>query len=92
MWAPRVEYIDERDIVLPPPVKKQIWNGTEFVPFLLYRRKGVPSVQEIEWLWKTYGRPGAYKYGTHWDYSGNGNVTYMDDKVYMFFTIKWGTI
>jgi hypothetical protein len=50
MFAPRIEYIDEKDIVLPPPVKKQIWNGTEFVPFLLYRRKGVPNNEQREWL------------------------------------------
>lgn len=90
MLTPTVEFIDERDIVLPPPVKKLIWNGTEFVPFLLYRRKGTFSVQQKEWLWDTYGSPGAYKYGRHWDYSDSGDVTYMDDKVYMFYTMKWG--
>jgi hypothetical protein len=90
MLTPTVEFIDERDIVLPPPVKKLIWNGTEFVPFLLYRRKGVPSNAQLEWLWHTYGRPGVYKYGRHWDYSDSGDITYMDDKVYMFYTMKWG--
>ena len=90
MSTQAIEYIDET-IVLPPPVKKQIWNGKEFVPFLLYRRKGVPDNERREWLWNTYGGPGVYKYGRHWDYSNSGDVTYMDDKVYMFYTMKWGT-
>ena len=90
MLTPAVEFIDEQDIVLPPPVRKQIWNGTEFVPFLLYRRKGAPDNERREWLWNTYGGPGVYKYGSHWDYSDIFDVTYMDDKVYMFYTMKWG--
>ena len=90
MFAPQIEYIDERDIVLPPPVRKQIWNGTEFVLFKLYRRHDVPSVQESEWLWKTYGGPGVWEYGRCWNFSNSGNFTVMDDKVYIFFTMKWG--
>ena len=90
MLAPKIEYIDQ-DIVLPPPVKKQIWNGTEFVPFLMYRRKGVPSDQQREWLCNTYGQCGVYEYGRFWDYSVGGDFTQMDDKVYMFYSIKWGT-
>jgi len=90
MLTPTVEFVDKQDIVLPPPVKKLIWNGTEFVPFLLYRRKGTFSPQQQEWLWNTYGKPGAYKYVCHWDYLKSGDVTYMDDKVYMFYTMKWG--
>ena len=86
----KVEYIDERDIVLPPPVRKQIWNGKEFVSFLLYRKKGIPEYERRDWLWNTYGNPGVYKYGCHWDYSNSGNFTQMDDKVYMFYTMKWG--
>ena len=37
MLTPEVEFIDERDAVPRPPVKKLIWNGTEFVPLNLYR-------------------------------------------------------
>ena len=92
MLVPKVEYIDEKDIVLPPPVKKQVWNGTEFVTFLLYRKKGVPSYEQREWLQNTYGRPGVYEYGRHYDYSFSGDFTNMDEKVYMFYTMKWGTI
>jgi len=84
-----VEYIDQ-EIVLPPPVKKQIWNGTEFVPFLMYRRKGVPDYQQREWLCNTYGSQGVYEYGRFWDYSVGGDFTQMDDKVYVFYTMKWG--
>ena len=90
MLTPEVEFIDEQDIVLPPPVHKQIWDGNKFITFLLYRRKGLPDYQQIEWLQNTYGRPGVYEYGSHWDYSDSGDVTYMDDKVYMFYTMKWG--
>jgi hypothetical protein len=89
MLAPKIEYIDQ-DIVLPPPVKKQIWNGTEFVPFLMYRKKGIPSYQQGKWLCDTYGQCGVYEYGRFWDYSVGGDFTQMDDKVYMFYTIKWG--
>jgi hypothetical protein len=89
MLASKIEYIDQ-DIVLPPPVKKQIWNGTEFVPFLMYRRKGVPSHQQREWLCNTYGQCGVYEYGRFWDYSVGGDFTQMDDKVYVFYTMKWG--
>ena len=88
MLAPKIEYIDQ-EIVLPPPIKKQIWNGTEFVPFLMYRRKGVPSDQQREWLCNTYGQCGVYEYGRFWDYSVGGDFTQMDDKVYMFYSIKW---
>jgi hypothetical protein len=89
MLAPKIEYVDA-EIVLPPPVKKQIWNGTEFVMFLMYRRKGIPSYQQREWLWNTYGHQGVYEYGRFWDYSVVGDFTQMDDKVYMFYTMKWG--
>jgi len=90
MSTQAIEYIDAT-VVLPPPVKKLIWNGTEFVPFLLYRKKGLPNNQQLVWLWQTYGKPRLYEYGRHWDYSGGGNYTIMDDKVYMFYTMKWGT-
>ena len=90
MSTQAIEYIDET-IVLPPPIKKQVWNGTEFVPFLMYCSKGTLSAQQKEWLWKTYGKPGVYEYGRHWNYSNSGDITYMDDKVYMFYTMKWKT-
>jgi hypothetical protein len=57
----------------------------------MYRRKGVPSDQQREWLCNTYGQCGVYEYGRFWDYSVGGDFTQMDDKVYMFYSIKWGT-
>ena len=30
-WQPVIEYVDESDIVLPPPVRKQVWDGEKFV-------------------------------------------------------------
>ena len=90
MSTQEIEYVNA-EIVLPPPVKKLIWNGTEFAPFLLYRKKGIPVNEQREWLRTTYGGPGVYIYGRYWDYSNSSDVTYIDDKVYMFYTIKWGT-
>jgi hypothetical protein len=89
MSTQAIEYVNA-EIVLPPPVKKQIWNGTEFVTFLMYRKKSASSYEQREWLRNTYGRSGVYEYGRFWNYSAGGDITYMDDKVYMFYTMKWG--
>ena len=88
MWEQKIEYIDA-EIVLPPPVRKQVWNGKEWVSFLMYRKKSVPSYEQREWLQTTYGSPGVYEYGRYYDYSYAGDFTVMDEKVYMFYTMKW---
>ena len=31
MWTQKIEYTDA-EVVLPPPVKKQVWDGERFVP------------------------------------------------------------
>ena len=90
MWEPKIEYVDV-EVVLPPPVKKRIWNGTEFAEFLLRRVTGVLSKQQLEWLQQTYGSPGVYKHGRYWNYSDSGKFTLMDDKIYVFYIMKWGT-
>jgi hypothetical protein len=84
----KVEYINE--VVLPPPVKKQVWNGEKFVPMKLYKHKGVPNREQESWLEKTYGYPGTYKKGQFWDYSVGGNFTIMDERVYTWYQMKWG--
>jgi len=43
-WQPVIEYADESDIVLPPPVRKQVWDGEKFVPMTLYKHKGVHNI------------------------------------------------
>jgi hypothetical protein len=90
MWTQKIEYV-EADVVLPPPVKKQIWNPDTqaFVPMTLYKRNHVLSNEETDWLRKTYGLEGVYKNGRYWDYSRAGNFIVMDEKVFMWFEMKW---
>jgi len=89
MLAPTIEYIDEQDVVVPrPPVKKQIWNGTEFVQMYLYRSDGNFKNEVYQWLRDTYGPPGKFVDGHYWD-RGCGKFTVMDEKVYMFYKLKW---
>lgn len=88
MLAPIIEYIDERDVAVPrPPVKKQIWNGTEFVPIYLHVA-GNLKYEEYRWLEKTYGPPGKFEDGCHWNRL-HGKFTVMNEKVYMFYKLKW---
>ena len=90
MLVPKVEFIDELDAVPRPPVKKQIWNGKEFVRLNLYRIDSQPKSEVYEWLQNTYGPPGQYVNGCYWNRLGRGREVLMDEKVYMFYTMKWG--
>jgi hypothetical protein len=83
-----IEYIDV-EVTLPPPVKKQIWNGEKFVPMTLYRTSKKLTHDQIDWLRATYGVPGVYMSGQYWDYANSQLIGLMDDKVYMMFTLKW---
>jgi len=86
-----IEYIDERDVTVPrPPVKKQIWNGTEFVTMYQHRLEGRLGVEVYAWLEKTYGPPGKFGDGCYWAWM-MGKYTVMDEKVYMFYKLKWGS-
>lgn len=87
-WTQVIDYTDQPDIVLPPPVKKQVWNGVKFVPMILYRHAHV-ATQQIAWLQQNYGRPGTYINGQYWDYTKSGNYLIMDEQVYTWFQIKW---
>jgi hypothetical protein len=91
MWTQKIEYIDV-EAVPPPPVKKQVWdNETQsFVPMTLHKMKGWPGMEAENWLLKSFGHPGTYKNGTYWDYSKAGNFTVMDEKVYVWYQMKWG--
>ena len=89
-WTQKIEYINEDEITLPPPVKKQVWDGEKFVPMTLYKKKGVPNMEEMQWLNVTYGFPGTYKDGQYWDYSKAGDFVVMDEKVYTWYQMKWG--
>jgi hypothetical protein len=86
-----IEYIDERDAAVPrPPVKKQIWNGTEFVTMYQHRLEGRLGDEVYAWLEKTYGPPGKFENGCYWAWM-MGKYTVMDEKVYMFYKLKWGS-
>ena len=88
MWEQPIEYADV--LVVPRhPVSKQIWNGTEFVPMMLYRHSGIPNAEQTVWLTKTYGHRGSGTGGFYWDYSPSGNYMVMDEKVYMWYRMKW---
>ena len=89
-WTQKIEYVDA-EVVLPPPVKKQVWDPDtqSFVPMTLYKRNRVLSNEETVWLRKTYGFEGVYKNGLYWDYSRAGNFVIMDEKVFMWFEMKW---
>jgi len=88
MLAPQVEYLDERDAVPRAPVKKQIWNGTEFVTMYQHRLEGRLGDEVYAWLEKTYGPPGQFVNGCYWDHYEE-KFTVMDEKVYMLYKLKW---
>ena len=79
MWTQKIDYVDV-EVVLPPPVKKQVWDPDtqSFVPMTLYKRNHVLSNAETDWLRKTYGLEGVYKNGLYWDYSRAGNFIVME--------------
>lgn len=89
-WTQQIEYVNV-EVTLPPPVKKQVWDAATqtFVPMTLYRSKGTPSTEQMDWLIDTYGRQGVYKNGRYWDYSRSGDFTVMDERVYTWYQMKW---
>ena len=91
MFKQVIDYVDA-EVILPPPVKKQVWDPDtqSFVPMTLYKRTWIPGQQELDWLHETYGYRGVYKNGRYWDYSRAGNFIVMDEKVYTWFQMKWG--
>lgn len=86
-WTQQIDYVDVGSVTAKP-VKKQVWDGVKFVPMTLYRQSGIIT-QQISWLEQNYGRPGIYIDGRYWDYSKSGNYLMMDEKVYIWFKIKW---
>ena len=90
--APEQITYTEVEVVLPPPVKKQVWDREtqSFVPMTLYRCTGVPTLDKLNWLSNTFGVEGTYKNGQFWDYSLAGNFMVMDEKVYTWYQMKWG--
>ena len=89
MFAPQVEYIDAVEVPYRT-VRKLVWNGIEFVPILVYRIHGHLKDEVHQWLRNTYGPRGQYLNGRHWDHY-EGKFTVMDEQVYMFYKLKWGS-
>jgi len=88
MSTQQIEYVNA-EVVLPPPVRKQVWDGERFVPITLYKIKGWPGMAAENWLLKSFGHAGIYRDGRFWEYSRAGDFTVMDEKVYMFYKLKW---
>jgi hypothetical protein len=86
-----IEYIAVIDV--PEQVRrvqKQVWDGEKFVPITMYRIKGWPGMEQENWLLNSFGHPGIYRDGKFWDYSRAGDFTVMDEKVYVWYQMKWG--
>lgn len=90
MFQQVIEYVDA-EVTLPPPVKKQVWDGEKFVPMTLYRQSRVPGGEILLWLEKIYGRPGTYINGRFWDYNRSADYIIMDELVYTWYQMKWGS-
>ena len=88
-WTQKIDY-EEVKVTLPPPVKKQVWDGEKFVPMTLYRHNGVLSQVQQDWLRDSFAPRGTYLAGQYWNYSAGGGYTVMDEKVYTWYQIKWG--
>ena len=88
MWTQKIEYVDA-EFTLPPPVKKQVWDGEQFVPITLYKIKVLPNDAAQNWLFKTFGPAGIHQDGRYWEYSKAGDFTVMDEKVYAWYQMKW---
>lgn len=86
-WTQIIEYADA-EIVLPPPVKKQIWDGEQFVPMTLYRIQGWLGMAAENWLLESFGPAGIYRDGRYWEFSRGGNYIVMDEKVYAWYQMK----
>jgi hypothetical protein len=89
MWTQKIEYVDV-EVVLPKPVKKQVWDGEQFVPMTLYRLPGLMGRERYDWMVTNFGPAGTYKAGQYWDHSRAGSFVVMDEKLYMWYQMKWG--
>jgi hypothetical protein len=42
------------------------------------------------WLLTSFGHAGIHQDATYWDYSSAGDFMLMDEKVYVWYQMKWG--
>jgi hypothetical protein len=86
-WTQQIEYVDV-EVVLPPPVKKKVWDGEKFVPMVLYKHQAL-NIQQIDWLRDTFGTPGNHGKSCYWESSRSGDYVIMDEQIYTWFQMKW---
>jgi hypothetical protein len=84
-----VEYIEIQKPVVQR-VRKQMWDGNQWVETVNYRIPQLVSSQERDWLYATFGGQNIHRLGQYWCYSRSGDYTVMDEQVYMMYTLKWG--
>ena len=84
-WNYKIDYEDYAVEVAPVrPIKKQIWDGQQFVEVTMNRHNGILTDEQKTWLLNSFGSR-----GTRWDYSLTGNFWVMDEQVYAWFQMKW---
>lgn len=57
---------------------------------VIYHRCAIPTLEQRQWLIATFGPAGRFLAGRYWDYSKSGDYAMMDEKVYAWFSVKWG--
>jgi hypothetical protein len=81
------------EIVDPTPavvrVRKQLWDGSQWVETAHYRIPKQMTNRERDWLYATFGAANVYRLGQFWSSSHAANYTVMDEQVYMMYTLKW---
>jgi hypothetical protein len=70
-------------------VRKQLWDGSQWVETTHYRIPRQVTGQERDWLYTTFGAANVYKLGRFWNCSHAADYTVMDEQVYMMYTLKW---
>lgn len=88
MFTQVIDY-ETVEVTLPPPVKKQVWDGQQFVPMTLYRHIGFLKQEQQDWMYESFGPPGVYINGQYWNTTRAGGYTVMDERVYTWFALKW---
>jgi hypothetical protein len=85
-----IAYIEIAD---PAPdvmrVRKQMWDGNQWVETAHYRIPRQMNNRELDWLYATFGAQNIYRLGQYWGCSFAADYTVMDEQVYMMYTLKW---
>lgn len=77
---------------LPPGIvksNKQFWDGQNFIPIVVYRIPLEPTNELIKWLESTVGPLGRFTPGRYWDYNESLRYTVMDERVFVWYKLKW---